>query len=530
MSDRATNLGRPIVGAFLFSRQGWEGNAVRLLLVFLLLALTACNSNQRDPNTVVFLVDSSPANLDPRVGTDGQSEHIDELIFDGLVARDRSFHFIPALAERWEQPDPRTLIFHLRDGVHFHDGRPLTSRDVLWTINSMRDGTVISPKAATYASVESIEASDERRVIFHLRRPDNFLLTNLSTGAIGIVPEGSGREFWRHPLGTGPFRFVSQQIDQDVVIERNLQSWSAAPKLARVRFAVVPDAITESLELQKGSGDVAINSLPTDSLPVLASRRNLQVDDSNGTQIQYLAFNVRDPILSDARVRQAISCAIDRDLIIKSLMQGYARPAQSMLPTSHWAFSADGPHFDYDPSRAARLLDEAGHPAGPGGVRIHLTMKTSTDESTRLLGAVLQQQLARVGIALDLRSCEFATFYADVTRGAFQMYSLRWIGGNEQPDIFSYAFSTARFSPKGANRGHYSNSKLDALLDNAAENPDQSERRADYVDAQRILATDLPAINLWYRDTVIVHNKRLTHIEATPSGSYTFLESAELSQ
>jgi len=135
-----------------------------------------------------------------------------------------------------------------------------------------------------------------------------------------------------------------------------------------------------------------------------------------------------------------------------------------------------------------------------------------------------------VGIALELRSYEFATFYADVTRGAFQMYSLRWIGGNEQPDIFSYAFSTARFSPKGANRSHYSNPKLDALLDDAAANPDQARRRDAYVEAQKILAADLPAINLWYRDTVIVHNKRLTHIAPTPSGSYSFLETADFAQ
>jgi peptide/nickel transport system substrate-binding protein len=345
---------------------------------------------------------------------------------------------------------------------------------------------------------------------------------------MGIVPEGSGREFWRHPIGTGPFQFVSQQIDQDIVIERNPASWSTLPKLERVRFAVVPDSITESLELEKGSGDVAINSLPMDALPVLARRPNLQVDDADGTQIQYLAFNVRDPLLKDARVRQAISCAIDRNLIIHSLMDGHARPAQSMLPPTHWAWTGDGPQFAYDPARATHLLDEAGFPAGPDGVRLHLTMKTSSVEDVRLLAAVLQQQFARIGIALDLRSYEFATFYADVTRGAFQLYSLRWIGGNEQPDIFSYAFSTARFSPKGANRGHYSNAKLDALLDDAAESTDPVHRRADYVEAQKILAADLPAINLWYRDTVVVHNKKLTHISATPSGSFTFLETAEL--
>jgi peptide/nickel transport system substrate-binding protein len=147
-----------------------------------------------------------------------------------------------------------------------------------------------------------------------------------------------------------------------------------------------------------------------------------------------------------------------------------------------------------------------------------------------MLAAVLQQQLARVGIALDLRSYEFATFYADVTRGAFQLYSLRWIGGNEQPDIFTYAYATASFSPKGANRGHYSNPRLDALLSEAAEDADQTRRRADYVEAQQILARDLPAVNLWYKDTVVVHNRRLTHVVASPSGSYAFLETAELAK
>jgi peptide/nickel transport system substrate-binding protein len=509
------------------TRNGW-GTELLWLIVSALIAIAGCRSTPRDPHTVVFLIESSPANLDPRVGTDGQSEHIDELLFDGLVARDASFHFTPALAERWEQPNPLTLIFHLRGAVRFHDGRLLTARDVLWTLDSMRTGKVISPKAASYASVDRIETPDERTVVFHLKNADNFLLTNLSTGAIGIVPEGSGRDFWQHPVGTGPFRFVSQQIDQDVVVERNPLSWAAVPKLEQVRFAVVPDAITESLELEKGSGDVAINSLPMDSLSVLASRPNLAVEQTGGTQIQYLAFNAVDPLLKDAQVRQAIACAIDRAQIIQTLLLGHAQPALSMLPTSHWAWTGDVARYDYDPARAARLLDEAGHRAGPDGVRFHLTMKTSNVEDVRLLAAVLQQQLARVGIALDLRSYEFATFYSDVTRGAFQMYSLRWIGGNEQPDIFSYAFSTSHFSPKGANRGHYSNLRLDALRDDAAKSADSAKRRADYVEAQHILARDLPAINLWYRDTIVVHNKRLTHVFPTPSGSYTFLESAEL--
>jgi peptide/nickel transport system substrate-binding protein len=502
-----------------------------LIAIAAMLALGGCHSTSRDPNTVVFLIESSPANLDPRIGTDAQSERIDALLFDGLVTHDTSFQFTPALAERWEQPNPLTIIFHLRSGVRFHDGRTLTARDVVWTIESMLDsrhpGAVITPKTAAYASIDSIEAPDDRTIVMHLKHPDNFLLTNLSTGAMGIVPEGSGREFWQHPVGTGPFRFVSQQIDQDVIVERNSFSWSLVPKLRRVRFAVVPDAITESLELEKGSGDVAINSLPMDSLSVLAGRPNLQVEETGGTEIQYLAFNLRDPLLQDARVRQAISCSIDRGLIIQTLMRNHAQPAFSLLPPSHWAFNSAGPSFDFDPARAGRLLDQAGHPRSGNGIRFHLGMKTSNDEGTRLLAAVVQQQLAVVGIALDLRSFEYATFYSDVTRGAFQMYSLRWIG-IEQPDIFSYAFSTARFSPKGANRSHYSNPRLDALLDDAAESEDTPRRRADYAEVQQILARDLPAINLWYRDTVVVHNRRLTHVVPSPSGSYTFLANAEL--
>jgi peptide/nickel transport system substrate-binding protein len=491
-----------------------------------LLALLGCHAAPRDPSTVVFLIESSPANLDPRIGTDAQSEHIDELLFDGLVAHDASYHFTPALAVSWEQPDPRTLVFHLREGVRFHDGRPLTARDVAWTLNSIRSGKMISPKASSYLSVESVEAQDARTVVFHLKRADNFLLTNLSTGAFGVVPEGSGREFWRHPIGTGPFRFVSQQIDQEVVVERNPLSWSLMPKIERVRFRVVPDAITESLELEKGSADVAINSLPMDSLAVLATRPELRVEDTPGTQVQYLNFNLRDPLLRDARIRQAIACAIDRKLIIEKLLGGHAQPAESLLPASHWAYSGDVARYDYDPARAVRLLNQAGVKPRADGVRFHLTMKTSNDEGTRLLAAVLQQQLAQVGIALELRSYEYATFYSDVTRGAFQIYSLKWIGG-EQPDIFN-VYTTENFSPRGTNRSHYSNPRLDALLGDAAQIEDTARRRTDYVEAQPILARDLPAINLWYRDTVVVHNRRLLRVLPTPSGSFAFLEMAEI--
>jgi peptide/nickel transport system substrate-binding protein len=476
---------------------------------------------------VVFLIETSPTSLDPRIGVDAQSEHIDELLFDGLVVRDASFRVAPGLAERWEQPDPLTIVFHLRTGVQFSDGSALTSRDVVWTLNSMRDGTVITPKSGSYAAIAKVEAPDTATVVLHLKKPDNFLLTNLSSGAMGIVPYGSKRDFWQHPVGSGPFRFVSQEIDKEVVIERNPRSWetTAQGNIQRVRFAVVPDVTTRALELRKGSGDVATNSIVPDMLPVLAAQKDLQVESTGGTQVQYLAFNTVDPVLRDVRVRQAIACSIDRQLILKTLLAGRARPAVSLLPEGHWAWTGDVARYDYDPARSQALLESAGYRADKSGVRVHLTMKTSTDDGTRLLAATLQQQLAAVGIDLQIRSYESATFLQDLNRGSFQMYGLRWVGGNEQPDIFT-TLSTARIPPKGPNRGRYSNPVMDKLLDDASQSTDQVRRTADYVQVQQILARDLPAINLWYPDAVVVHDRRLSQITLSPSGSYEFLRTA----
>ena len=158
------------------------------------------------------------------------------------------------------------------------------------------------------------------------------------------------------------------------------------------------------------------------------------------------------------------------------------------------------------------------------GVRFHLTMKTSTEESSRAMAAVFQQQLRDVGIALDIRSFEFATFFSDVTHGEFQVYSLRWVGGNEDPDIFQYVFHSAG----GANRQFYRNPRVDALIDKARMETDQNARKQDYAELQEILAQELPYINLWYFDNVVVYSKRLGNLELNPSGNYDFLRTAEL--
>jgi peptide/nickel transport system substrate-binding protein len=499
----------------------------RVLVCVACLTLTLSCAGKPDPNTLVMIIESSPTNLDPRVGLEAQSERIDDLIFDDLLTRDTHFNVAPGLAERWEIPDPLTYTFHLHHGVKFHDGRPLTARDVKWTFDSLLQGKVRSTKAATYHLVDHIDATDDYTVTFHLKEPFASLLWNLSDGAIGIVPYGSGDEVSRHPIGSGPFRFIRAEPDKEVVLARNDEYWGDKAHLANVRFMVVPDTTTRALELRKGSADIAINALPADTVLSLEGEPNLSVLRAPGTILGYLAFNLRDPILRDERVRQALAYAIDRRMFIEYLMRGFARPANSVLPPESWAYNGDVPAYDHDPARARQLLEQAGYPE-VNGVRFHLTMKSSTDESTRLMAAVLQQQLRQVGIALNIRTFEFATFFSDVTHGLFQLYSLRWSGGNEDPDMFEYIFHSSKFPPNGSNRGYFADPRIDALIDQARKELDQNTRKQVYAEIQRTLADELPYINLWYFDNVLVHSRRVRNLTLNPSGNYDFLKTAEL--
>jgi peptide/nickel transport system substrate-binding protein len=318
---------------------------------------------------------------------------------------------------------------------------------------------------------------------------------------------------------------VGAEPDKEVVVERNDDYWGQKAQLKRVRFAVVPDMTTRALELRKGSADIAINSLSFDMVLSLQHNSNLEVEHGPGSVLSYLAFNCRDAILRDVRVRQALAHAIDRGPIIQYLNRNFARPAYSVLPPESWAYDAHVPAYEYNPAKARQILDAAGYPAVKG-VRFRLTMKTSTEENTRLLAAVLQQQLRDVDIALDIRTFEFATFFSDVTKGAFQLYSLRWIGGNEDPDIFEYAFHSSKFTPNGANRSFYSNPRLDRLIDQARTESDQHRRKQLYAEIQTILAKDLPYINLWYYDNLMVHSRRVGGLTLNASGNYDFLKTA----
>jgi peptide/nickel transport system substrate-binding protein len=311
------------------------------------------------------------------------------------------------------------------------------------------------------------------------------------------------------------------------VLERNPDYWGQPPRIERVQFRIVPDATTRALELRKGSADLALNVLTADMVAALRREPSLRVTHEAGNSYQYLALNLANPRLT-LPVRQAIAHAINRDELIASLWQNLVRPAASILPPEHWAYAAELPSYPYDPQRAIDLLDQEGLHPGADGVRLRLIYKTSTDQSGRETASVLQNQLARVGIALDIRSYEFATFYSDITKGNFDLFSLRWVGGNDDPDILEYCFHSAKFPPAGANRGRYSNSEVDRLLDQSRASFDLPARRASYLQVQRILNQDLPYVHLWYLDNVAVHSRRLDNLHLLPTGSYDFLTEIEI--
>lgn len=497
------------------------------LTVALALAVGGCSRATENPAGFIQVdIETSLTSLDPRFATDAVSSRIDELVFDSLVRLNARGEFVGDLAARIERPSPTKIVFHLRPGMRFSDGRPFTARDVRYTYDSVLDPASLSAKRAGLEELKSIAAPDNLTVVMTTRQP---YAPALEMAMLGIVPAGTparATHAFQSPPGTGPFRVLEFARDEKVVLGRNPYRPAKPFAIGGIVFKIVPDPTVRALEVAEGTCDIAENNIQPDLLDYLRARSGLAILASPGTTYRYIAINFRDPRLRDLHVRRAIAYAIDRRAIVKSLLRGTARVASGMLSPENWAYAGDVKTYPYDPAKAREILEEAGYPAGPDGMRkLRFVYKTTPEGSA--LAETLQAMLRRVGIRLSIRTIEWATFYGDIQRGNFDLTSMEWVGIND-PHQYYLVFDSKMTPPHGLNRGGYSNSEMDKLVEAGDAAIDTDRRRRIYAKVQQLAAADLPYISLWWKDNVVVMKRSLDGFIPYPNGSLISLATLQL--
>ena len=304
-----------------------------------------------DPGIISIAVRSGPNTLDPRLSNDEATQRMSQLVYSPLLEHSDDLRIRPALAQRFDNPDPLTYIAYLHHGVRFHDGHELTSRDVVYTFKSILDPALRSPFKGAFRSLKDVTALDEYTVVFTLTEPFAAFPMQL-TGVPPIVPADAGDSLKTFPIGTGPYRFVRYEADDKLVLSAFEGYWEGPANNAGIVMKVVPDDTMRGLELRKGTTDLVVNDLPPDIVHQLEKSGQFSIERSPGLDFFYLGINMRDPVLADIRVRQAIGFATNRDAIIQYLRRGLGRPAVGLVPDLAWAFEPDVFRFAYDPDRA----------------------------------------------------------------------------------------------------------------------------------------------------------------------------------
>jgi peptide/nickel transport system substrate-binding protein len=490
-------------------------------LFALSFALAGCGGNSGGPagkGTLVIAFDGSPTNLDPRVGTDTYAGRIWDMTASGVVRITPTGDFAGDLATSWDTPDDKTIIFHLNPNAKFQDGRPVTARDLKFTYESLASPALNSAKKSGYSSVESYEARDDHTFVLHLSAPNAGIFDNLTYLA---VPGGADpKTFASQPMLAGAYHITEVKPDERVTLNA-FDGWvGGKPKIRNVIVRIIPDATTRVLELRRGTVNFEINSVPYDQVKPFQKNPDFKVMTSHGGAYQYLAFNMKDPILRKKEVRQAIAHAIDRNRIVHDLLLGFASVTETMFPPGHWARAENLPAYPYDPGKAKQMLDAAGYrdPDGDGPKsRFRILMKTSTDAEAAQQAEMIQQMLKQVGIDMQIQSSESTTFMDDIKNGRFQMYSLRRAGISD-PDFYYTIFHSKSLAPNGQNRGYYVNPRVDALIEQGRSTFDRTKRKAAYDEIQRIVADELPYVSLYHRDNVAIMRKNVEGFVMYPSG------------
>jgi peptide/nickel transport system substrate-binding protein len=468
-------------------------------------------------------------------------ERVRSLIHNTLVRKNEKFEYVGELAKDFTIGDDNlTVTFTLQDNVKFHNGKPFTSTDAKYTIDSlMQAGGYKSanffdmapdPKDANKSvkgesRLTSIEIPDAKTLIIKVKRTSliNQLLADLV--AIPIYPEGSLEQQKTAPIGTGAFKFVRfEQLNSFIELEANPDYWEGAPNIQKLHIKSISDSNALQNELQAGTVDIAANptNFTADTFNTLNKTPNLQVVQSDGSNVRYIVFNLSSSSVNDVKIRQAIAYAINREKIIKELLDNQARIAHSILPPESWAY-AETIKYGYDPEKARQLLQESGYK----GDAVKLSFSSSGGAALKQYAEVIQSMLTEVGIKVELDSAENQTFLEQLAKGQFQMSTAIWAGGNQDPIFLRDLFASSETPEKktgGRNRSRYVNTEFDKIVEEAVLSVDKATAKNLYIKAQDVVANDLPLFPLWYPANMVIANKRIGNIQINASGDWSFLK------
>ena len=479
------------------------------------LLLVSCGSPQSS-DVIRFGLASAPITLDPRYSTDAISSRINRLIYRRLIDFDEASRPIPSLAN-WQKLSPTHFRFHLLNKYRqFHDGTRLTAMDVKATYDSILDKSTISPHRSTLHMLDRVEVVNDDDVDFYLNQPDPLFPGYLEIGILPAEKLASGHPFNTRPVGSGPFRFIAWPQKDRLELQRIRDNQLFS-------FLHVRDETTRVLKLLRNELDMMQNDIDSELVKYLQAQPDVMVSTIPGSNFSYIGFNMKDNVVGQQRVREAIAYAINRQAIVDYLFDGRATLASGVLRPDHWAGHTPLSKYAYAPKTAREILQDLGYNRQNP---LKIIYKTSTNPFRVRLATVIQQQLSDVGIDVELRTYDWGTFYGDIKAGNFQMYSLAWVGIN-LPDIFRNVFHSGSVPPVGANRGRYQNTEVDELLIQAQTEQDSEHQAAQYRRVQEIVYEQLPYVPLWFEDHVFMARKSMKGYVIHTDGNYDGLISVE---
>ena len=507
-----------------------------------LLLLQGCSSQQRNPDageTIVFAMLGDASYLNPVLAGDSASAEINDLVYNGLVKYDKDLVLVGDLALSWEVRDGgKTIIFKLRENVKWHDGRPFTADDAVFTYQCLVNPDIISPRSGRFKMIESVEAPDAHTLVVKYSMAYSPALESWGLGLIPrhIFDQGDfdKNPANRKPVGTGAYRFVKWVSGEQIVLEKNSEYFEETGNISRIIYRIIPDSSVQFLELRKQG---------IDSMGLTPHQYKYNTDDEGFSgnynkfrypafQYAYMGYNLKNPLFEDRIVRRAISRAIDKKAIVDAVLLGYGGQIHSNYPPSSWAYNPDVEKFGYDPARAMALLDEAGWKDSDGdgwrdrnGRKFAFTLLTNQGNKTREEAAtIIQSQLKDVGIEVSIRILEWATLInRHIDRRDFDAVVLGWSLAVD-PDCYSlWHSSEARAG--GFNFVSYKNPEVDALIEKGRMSFDREERKMIYGRIQELIAGDQPYCFLYAPDSLTVVASRFRGIEPTRAGiSHNFLK------